>query len=160
MMSPSRKEVLVLAPVLNFITRFAMQSDTACRTATDVGSLNILLHIYIVFPTLSNSTQEDFDRKLALRDACRSILGVLCLSQHQGVVLKHPICILWSDLHSQLPGYSTDASTDPVQVRSTAWRGVEKSCVDRRALAIYRYSLWKPPESSLEVCIDIVEFTR
>jgi hypothetical protein len=163
MLSPCSNEVLGLAPVLNFISQVSTQSDSACQTVLDVGILNMLLRIYVVFPTLSDSTREDADRKLELRDACWLIFDVLGQSQYREVVHNHPVCILWTDCHSQPPGYTVDAPTDPVQDRCAAWRRVEKSCVKRRAVAIYKYSLWKAEAGTnvgMQACIDIVEFTR
>jgi len=160
--SPSSKEVLVLVPVLNFISRFAAQSDPACQIALDAGVLDILLRIYIIFPTLSDSTGENAGRKVALRDACQSTLGVLSQSQHQEAIIKHPVCILWKDVHSQPPRYTIDAPTNPDNERSVEWRRVEKSCVERRMIIIYNYALWKPRHDGNvdEACIDIVEFTK
>jgi hypothetical protein len=163
MLPPSSKEVLVLTPVLNFIARIATHSDSACRTVLDVGILNMVLRIYVIFHTLSDTTREDADHKLALRDACRVTLDVLCQSQHQEAVFNHPVCILWTNCHSQPPGYIVDGPTDFVQNRCAAWRRVENSCVKRRAAVIYRYSLWKSDAGSdvnMQACIDIVEFTR
>ena len=163
MLSPSSKEVQVLAPVLDFIARIATQSDSACQTILDVGVLDMILRIYIIFPTLSASTQEDADRRLALRDACRLTLGVLGQSQHQEAVSNHPACILWADCHSQPPNYTVDTPVDPVQNRCAAWRRVEKSAIERRAVVIYRYFLRKADASTdmdVDAYIDIVEFTK
>ena len=164
MLPPRSKEVMVLTPVLNFIARIATHSDSACRTVLDVGILNMILRIYVIFLTLSDTTREDADHKLALRDACRLTLDVLGQSQHQEAVFNHPVCILWTYCHSQPSGYIVDGPTDVlVQNRCAAWRRVENSCVKRRAAVIYRYSLWKSDaggDVNMQACIDIIEFTR
>ena len=59
MLPCSSKEVQILVLVLNFITRFATQSDSTNKAVLHVGILDMLVHIYIVFPTLSASTRED-----------------------------------------------------------------------------------------------------
>jgi hypothetical protein len=155
----------VLTPILNFISQFSMQSNHNCQITVDVSFLHMILRIYVVIPTLSDSTQEDDDAILALRDACRSSLEVLARSQNQEVVLNHPVCILWIDVRSQPPEYALEAQIDPVRERCAAWRGVEQSCVRRRALMIYKYSLWRTDAdgdtaAALAACVDMVEFTR
>ncbi|KIM71280.1 hypothetical protein PILCRDRAFT_757859 [Piloderma croceum F 1598] len=162
MLSPSSKELSVLAPVLHFISRFAIQSDSARQTALDSGILDMILRIYVILPTLSDSTRQNADRKI-LRDASRLTLELLGQSQHQEAVLNHPVCTLWKDVHSQPPGYVIDAPADPAQERCAAWRRVEKSCVERRMIVIYRYTLWKPDAGggvAIEACDDIVEFAK
>ena len=138
MLPPSSKEVLMLTPMLNFISRFATQNDSACRTVLDVGILNMLLRIYIIFPVLSGTTREDADRKLALRDTCRLVLDILGQSPDRDTTFNHPICILWTDCNSQPPGYTDNAPADPVHDRCSTWRRVEMPCVKRRALVIYK----------------------
>jgi hypothetical protein len=156
--------MLVLVPVLNFIFRFATESYSACQVALDAGVLDILLRIYIVFPTLSDTTRRNADCKVALREACRSTLNVLGQSQHQEAIFNnHPVCILWKDVRSQPPGHTIDAPTNSDEERCIAWRRVEKSCVERRMIVIYRYSLWELGPGSnvdMEACADIVEFTK
>jgi len=165
MLSPSSKEVSSLAPVLHFISRFAIQNNSAHQTALDGGVLDMILRIYVILPTLSDSTRQNANSKVALRDACRLTLELLGQSQHQEAVLNHPVCTLWKDFHSQPPGYSTDAPADPAQERCAAWRRVEKSCIERRMTIIYKYTLWKPDaasggNASIEACDDIVEFAK
>jgi len=161
MLSPSSKEVLVLATVLDFIARISTQSESACQTVLDAGILDMLLRIYVVFSTLSDATPQDVDYKDTLRGACRLNIVVLGQSpQHQGTVFNHPVCILWTDCHSQPPGYAIEA---PVEDRCAAWRRVSRSYVQRRVIAIYRGSLRKPNNDTvrnIEVCADIVDFTN
>ena len=163
MLSPSSKEVSLLAPVLHFISRFAIQSDPAHQTALDGGVLDMILRIYVILPTLSDSTRQNANSKVALRDACRLTLELLGQSQHQEAVLNHPVCTLWKDVRSQPPGYGIDAPADPAEERCATWRRVEKSCVERRMTIIYRYTLWKTDDRGnvdMEACIDIVEFAK
>jgi hypothetical protein len=163
MLSPSSKELSVLAQVLQFISRFAIQSDSARQIALDSGVLDMILRIYVILPTYSDSTRQNADSKVALRDACRLTLELLSQSQHQEAVLNHPVCTLWKDFHLQPPGYGIDAPADPAQERCAAWRRVEKSCVERRMIIIYRHTLWKPDAGGgvgIEACDDIVEFAK
>jgi hypothetical protein len=51
----SSEEMSVLPSVLGFIASIAMQSDRACETILEAGILDMLLHIYIVFTTLSDT---------------------------------------------------------------------------------------------------------
>jgi hypothetical protein len=161
MIPPSSKEVQLLIPVLNFIARFATQNDSARQAIINIGVLNMVLRIYIIFPAISGSTPEDEDRRLVLRDACRSILYILGQSRHMEAVHTHPACTLWIDCQLQPPGYSVDGPTRLFQDRWAAWRRVETSCVKRRATVICRHSLWKSGSNvNMEACIDLVEFTR
>ena len=160
-MVPSSQEVQHLVPVLNFFAQFAMQSDSTCQTVLDAGVLTTILRIYVVFPIFSGSTREDFDRKVALRDACRLTLRILGQSRHHEAVFNHPVCIFWADCNYQPPAYTIDAPIDPVQDRWVAWRRTEKSCVKRRVIAIYRHSLWSAGSNmNVEACIDLVGFCR
>lgn len=155
------KEVLMIAPVLNFVTRIAMQSDSTCQAVLEAGILDILLRIYIIFPALSSVTPHDNASKEELRSVCGSTLTVLGQSQqYQITVLNHPVCILWPDCHSQPPVYAVD---EPVQDRCTTWRRLHASCVHRRVIVIYKGPLWKPSHDAADdthVCGDIVEFTK
>jgi hypothetical protein len=161
MLPPSSKEVLVLAPVLNFIARISTQSESACQTVLEAGVLDILLRIYVIFSMLSNAAQQDADYKEALRGACRLTIVILGQSpRHQGTVFNHPVCILWTDCHSQPPGYAVEA---PAEDRGVAWRRVNRLYVQRREIAIYRGSLWRLNNDTvrnIEVCADIVGFTK
>jgi hypothetical protein len=132
MLSPSSKKLAVLAQALQFMSKFAIQSDFACQIALDGGVLNMILRIYVILPTISDSTRQNVYIKAALRDACRLIIEVLGQSQHQETVLNHPVCILWKDFHLQPSGYGIDAPADPAQERCAEWKRVDKSCVERR----------------------------
>jgi hypothetical protein len=64
---------------------------------------------------------------------------------------------------SQPPGYAIEAPVDLARERCAAWRRVEKSCVQRRALVIYKYALWKSDaadNADLAAYIDMMEFTQ
>jgi hypothetical protein len=149
----SSEEILVLPSVLSFIASIATQSDRACETVLEAGILDMLLHIYIVFTTLSDTAPQDAYLKDALRGACRLILGILNQSpQRQRTVFNHPACILWTGYHSYHPGYVVQAS---IQDRCAAWRRADRSNVMRRVLAIYRSK-----NDVMDLCADIVELIK
>lgn len=130
-MQSSSKEVVVLIPILKFMTHITTQSASECQTVLDAGIQDILLHIYIIFLTLSSSLPEDVGRKLALMDACQLIVVILCRSLADPVtVYNHPVCVLWTDRNSERPD-------DPLNNRCCAWRQTPRSCVLRRLAVIY-----------------------
>jgi hypothetical protein len=149
----SSEEMLLLPPVLGFIAWTATQSDWAFQTVLEGGILDMLLHIYIVFTTLPDTPQDAY-LKEALRGACRLILVILGQSiSHQRTVFGHPVCILWTGCY----GHAVQAN---LQDRRAAWRRADRSNVMRRVLAIYNCTLWKSTEDAIDVCADIVEFTK
>ena len=157
-MISSSKEMQLLPPMLSFIAWIATQIDWAGQAVLDAGILDMLLHIYIVFTTLSDTAPQDVDLKEALRGACRLILVILGQShQHQKIVFDHPVCILWTGLYSPPPDYAVKAH---VQDRCSTWRRVDRLYIMRRAIAIYRCTLWRSKYNANDVCTDIVEFTE
>jgi hypothetical protein len=155
-LSSSSKEVMALAPVLKFMAQIAAQSDLSCQTVLEASILDMLLRIYVIFPTLSDSLPEDVGRKLTLVDACQLIVIVLCRTlEKPETVYIHPVCILWTDRNSKRPD-------SPLQNRCGAWRRASRSCALRRLVVIYMGSLWKSIDivKGLEACMDIVEFTK
>jgi hypothetical protein len=160
MVPSSSDEVLILVPMLNFISEIAGQSDSACHTVLQADILDMLLRIYVVFPAFSDTTQQDGDLKEALHDACLLTFIILGQSpQHQRTVLNHSVSILWTEHHSQPFGHTVDVYADD---RCTAWRQVPDSYVMRREIVIYKSSLWKQCNhiEDMEVCADIAEFTK
>jgi hypothetical protein len=158
MVSSSSKEMLVLPPVLGFIAWIATEVDWGCKTVLETGILDMLLHVYIVFATLSDTAIQDADLKEALRGACRLILVILGQSlEHQIMVFNHPVCVLWTGCYSPPLEYG---GKDYIQDRCASWRRVDRSYVMRRALAIYRGTLRKSEKDVTDCCTDIVEFTR
>jgi hypothetical protein len=154
-LSSSSSEVVVLTPVLKFVTHIATQNDLASQTVLEAGILDMLLRIYVIFPALSGSLPEDVGRKLALMDACRSIVIVLGMSS-ETLVFNHPVCILWTDRNSE-------HLDNPFKERCDAWRRTSRPCALRRLVVIYINSLWKSVNdiiSGREACIDIVGFTK
>lgn len=163
MMTASLKEVMVLAPVINFMGQVVSESDSACQAVLEAGILDMLLRIYVIFPTLASPTLPDSYRKQGLLEACQSILIVLARSKHQETIFDHPVCTLWTDCQSLPPGYTPDAQDNRMLSGRTAWRRAERLCAKRRLLVIYRGSLWKPnPDTAedQEACDDIIELTR
>lgn len=157
MLSSSSKKVALLAPVLKFMAQIATQNDLTCQTVLEAGILDIILRIYVIFPTLSDSLPEDVGRKLALMDACQLVVVILCRSlEKPAIVYNHPVCILWTDRNSKRPD-------SPLQNRCGAWRLAPGSCALRRLVVIFTDSLWASNidiVTGLEACMDIVEFTR
>ena len=86
--------------------------------ALEADILDMLLGIYVMHLTLFGATLQEVNHKEVLRAAYGRALTVLSQSlQYQEQVLNHPVCILWTDCHSQPPGYTVDAS---VQDQNTA----------------------------------------
>ncbi|KIM86149.1 hypothetical protein PILCRDRAFT_335112 [Piloderma croceum F 1598] len=158
MVSSSSKEMLVLPPVLGFIAWVMTQVDWGCKTVLETGILDMLLHVYIVFASLSDTAVQDADLKEALRGACRLILVILGQSlEHQTMVFNHPVCVLWTG------GYSPPSEFGGkyyIQDRCASWRRVDRSYVMRRALAVYRGTLRESEKDVADLCADIVEFTN
>ncbi|KIM82871.1 hypothetical protein PILCRDRAFT_459797 [Piloderma croceum F 1598] len=150
----SSEDMLVLPSVLSFIASIATQSDQGCETILEAGVLDMLLHIYIVFTTLSDTAPQDAYLKEALHGACRLILGILDQSpqRQRTAVFNHPVCILWTDCHSNPPGYAVETN---IQDRSAAWRRADRSNVMRRVLAIYRFK-----NDAVDLCADIIELAN
>ena len=157
---PAAKEVQLLVPMLTFIAQFSIHSAANCQIVIGIGALNMLLRIYVIFTTLSGATRDEIERKVALRDACRSTTRILGRVEHEDVVFNHPVCMLWLDCHPQPPKYTTKDPSDRIQDRWAAWSRVETSCVMRRVIALYRYTVGAAGgDIDLETAIDLVWFT-
>lgn len=133
------------------------------ETVLEAGVLDLLLRVYIIFPTLSDAEADDASQKMALLDACRSVMEVLSLSPQIEAISNHPVCILWTSCCTQPPGYTTEPADNTLLDRGTAWSRADKSCAKRRMTLIYKGSLWNSDihdMGDMETCMDIVEFTK
>ncbi|KIM86727.1 hypothetical protein PILCRDRAFT_314087 [Piloderma croceum F 1598] len=160
------EQAKVLIPLLQFVSRSASQNDSACRTALNAGILDLLLRIYVIFPSFSRSAIDAPEHWSPLLKACRSTLHVLSRSEtNHDVVLQHPVCFIWMDCHPHPPVYSLEPRSplDVLLARCAAWRETGKACVRRRIMMIFIDSLWKSNAFEIEnaeACTDIVEFAR
>lgn len=163
-LSPSVKEILVLLCVLDFIGQIATQSASTNSTVLAAGVLDLLLRVYVVFPTLSEVEADDANQKFVLLDACRSIMNALFPSpQIDAIIPDHPVFILWTSCYAQSPGYSGEVMGGTSLDRGFAWSQANKFVSKRRMSSIYKGSLWKSDihdMGDMETCIDIVEFTQ
>jgi hypothetical protein len=160
------KEAKALVLVLHFITGISTQGDSACRTALDAGILDMLLRIYVLFPSFSRSPIDVPEHWSLLLQACRSTLLALSQSEtNHDSVLQHPVCAVWTDCHPHPPPYSAEppAPQDSIPARCAGWRRAESKYIKRRMMTIIIDSQWRSniyEIEDIEACADIVEFTR
>ena len=165
-LTTTTKEAKSLVPTLQFIVQIVMQYDPTCRVALKAGILDMILRIYVIFPTFSQSAVDGAEHWSPLLKACQSTLFVLSESStNGGVISRHPVFALWADCQPYPPAYTMESQgpDDIFQARCTAWRKTPRSCVKRRLSIIYANSLWKSnvyEVEDIEACIDMVEFTR
>ena len=162
----STKEAQALVHVLQFIPRIATQSDLACRTVLEAGILDMLLRVYVLFPSFSRSSIDAPEHWPPLLQACRSTLLALSQSEiNHDAVLEHSVCALWADCHPHPPPYSVEPPSikDSIPARQAGWRRANRRCVKRRIMAVIIDSQWRSNVyeiEDIEVCTDIVEFTQ
>lgn len=152
--------------MLHFTLRVATENDESCQIALEAGILDMLLRIYVIFPSFSQAAIDKPEPWVPLRDICRKIL--LSLSQfrnHHNTVLSHPVSILWNECRPLPPPYSLQKPPlgDDLRNRAVAWRKAPRSCVKRRITTIYIGCLWRSnvyPIEDMEACSDIVELVR
>ncbi|KAF7964770.1 hypothetical protein HWV62_3136 [Athelia sp. TMB] len=68
----SASQVVAITEALKLAAKIAIRS--AAQTVMDAGLLNILLRVYIRYPTLGITTTQDSDRKAMLLESCQSLL--------------------------------------------------------------------------------------
>lgn len=158
MMSASVKQVATVGKVLNFLRQVA--APPAHQVVLDAGVLDMILRIYVIFPTLVVPTAADSERKAELFEACQAMLAML--SRASPAVFNHPVCTLWNDCHAivQPPTYSVRES--PI-TRRAAWRRAPRACASRRVIVIFQGSVWNSDfdtTGDIEAYADLVEFTR
>jgi hypothetical protein len=165
-LTTTTKEAKALVPTLQFIVRIVMQYDSTCRAALKAGILDMILRIYVIFPTFSQSAVDGAEHWSPLLKACRSTLLVLSESlTNADDISHHPVFSLWTDCQPYPPVYTAEPQSpdDIFRARCTAWRKTTRSCVKRRLSIIYANSLWKSnvyEMEDIEACVDMVEFTR
>lgn len=126
----------------------------------DVGVLDVMLRVYIRYPTLVVQTAYDSDCKRELLESSQYLLGILVAAAPS--VCDHPICSLWVDHGAQSPRYDEASDTNPFSFRS-AWRRAPRACAKQQLLIISRgFTLSSGPDIASEVMAycDLVEFTR
>jgi hypothetical protein len=165
-LSTTTKQARSLVPVLRFVTHFATQSDSCCRTALKAGILDILLRIYTIFPAFSKSAIAEPDYWSPLLEACRSTILALSHSrQYDDEIFSHPVSTIWVPSCSHPPTYTAELRThdDLLAARCAAWRIAVKPCVKRRIMMIFTGGLWMANVHEFEdadACTDMVEFAR
>jgi len=165
-LSTTTKQARSLVPVLRFVTHFATQSDSCCRTVLKAGILDMLLRIYAIFPAFSKSAIAEPDYWSPLLEACRSTILALSQSrQHHDEIYSHPVFTIWVVSCPHPPTYTPEIRTDDdlLSARCAAWRTAAKPCVKRRMMMILTGGLWMANVhefENAEACADIVEFTR
>lgn len=162
----STREARTLVGVLHLTAQILAGNGSSCQTVLDAGLLNMLLRIYVIFPSFSHSTLDDADGWSALLDACRSILlAVSQAEQSYDEISSHAIHSLWTDCQPLPPAYTVQPPSldDVLSARCAAWRQANSQCVKRRIVTIYLGCLWKvnPHKyEDVEACVDMVEFTK
>ncbi|KZP30505.1 hypothetical protein FIBSPDRAFT_109782 [Athelia psychrophila] len=154
----SSKQVVAITWALIFAAKMATRS--AQQLVIDAGVLDVILRVYIRYPTLGVTTAHDSECKTELFDSCQYLLRILVASTP--AVFDHPVCSLWTDCNAQPPAYGEEPSTNPIGFRA-AWRRVPRACAKERLMIIFRGSLWGSDfdsASEIEAYRDLVEFTR
>ena len=165
-LTTTTKEAKALVHVLRFIVGIVTQSDSACRTALKAGILDMLLRVYVIFPSFSHSSVDAPEHWSTLLKACRSIFIALSQSQENNdTILRHPVYALWRDCDPHPPAYSLEPQSprDTLLARCAAWREAVKACIKRRIVMIFIDGLWKSNVfeiENIEACADIVEFAQ
>lgn len=122
--------------------------------------LDILLRIYVFFPSVGAPTAQDATYRAELLESSQSLLAMLLRTTP--TVFDHPVCSLWTDCQAQPSTYYDDARDDPIG-RRAAWRRVPRVRVKRRLAMIVRGSLWNSDydiNGDVEAYSDLIEFTR
>ncbi|KZP30492.1 hypothetical protein FIBSPDRAFT_1038162 [Athelia psychrophila] len=154
----STKQVVAITWALIFAAKMATRSTQII--VIDAGVLDVILRVYIRYPTLGVTTAHDSECKAELFDSCQYLLRVLVASTP--AVFDHPVCSLWTDCNAQPPAYGEEPRIDPIRFRA-AWRRVPRACAKQRLMIIFRGSLWGSgfdSASGIEAYCDLVEFTR
>lgn len=154
-----------LVATLEFVLWVVTHGEEYLR-ALEAGVLDIILRIYVVFPSFSQSAIDGPESWQALLITCRSLL--LRLSQQplrRNEVIYHPVSILWTDCCPVPPSYSWEPRGfgSDLAERCLAWRRADRTCVKRRVTSIYIGCLWRKNVyeiEDLEGCGDLVEFVR
>ena len=166
MLTPSSQEARLLVATLEFVLCVISYGDEERSITLEAGILDILLRIYVVFPSFSQSAIDGPEPWRALLTVCRSLLLHLSQSpQHRDEVIYHPVCILWTDCCPVPPSYSQKPRSigSGLVERCVAWRRADRTCVKRRVTSIYIGCLWRKNVyeiEDLEACGDLVEFVR
>ncbi|KAF7983691.1 hypothetical protein HWV62_19609 [Athelia sp. TMB] len=153
----SASQVVAITEALKLAAKIAIRS--AAQTVMDAGLLNILLRVYIRYPTLGITTTQDSDRKAMLLESCQSLLEV-CVSASPSV-FDHPVCSLWTDCNAQAPAYG-DELINPI-IRRAAWRRAPRILARQRLMTILGGLLWTSnvgTSGDVEAYCDLIEFTR
>lgn len=163
---PSSREAKLLIPTLQIVARIAVHNNETCQTVIEAGVLEMLLRIYVIFPSFSQSALDNPEPWTALLKSCRSLLLLLSRSsRHRQTILRHPISILWTDCAPIPPPYSEQRPPvdEELSRRCIAWRQASRSCIKRRISTIYIGCLWRSNVHEIEnfeACMDLVEFVR
>lgn len=159
--SSSADQVVAITQILKFVSRMATRS--APQTVVEAGVLDVILRVYIRFPTLGAKTAHDLDHKSALLQSCQSLLGI-CVAETPSV-FEHPVCSLWTECNAQPthpPAYGDETGESPI-TRRAAWRRTPGALTRQRLTIILGGSTWNSNSGTYdetEAYCDLVEFTR
>jgi hypothetical protein len=151
---------------MHFIEDLARHNPAARQAALDGGFLNMLLRIYVVFPTFYWSNAEEHARHSLLLDACESALAVLSTGAVRAdIISNHPVHDLWLRDEQLVPGHAdvTRIREESLEDRCCAWRRTEAHFIRTRLKTIWSMSPWyegNNENAEFQGCIDVVEFSR
>jgi hypothetical protein len=146
--------------MIYFIAELARCNPSARQATLEGGFLDMLLRIYVVFPTFYSSNAENPARPSALLDACESAIAVLSTDHlHADLVCNHPVHDLWLRGDQFIPGNVTRIP-ELLEDRCIAWRRTEAHFVKTRLMTIWSASRYSEENAEFQACIDIVEFSR
>jgi hypothetical protein len=146
-------------PVIDFIAELAGQMPFARQAALEVGFLDMLLHIYVVFGTVYSGHTEKRAGQSKLLSACRSTLHILSPdTSHTDIVCKHPIYDLWLRDDKLVLSDIDSVPEEYLQNRYNAWRQAGAQPAMCRLMVIWCTT--PIPDAEFQACIDIVEFSR
>lgn len=149
---------------MDFIADLAERNVLARQAALDGGFLDMMLCIYVNFPTFYLSEEEKITHRSALLEACKCAFSVLSgESLFLESVLSHPVHSFWlGDNLSVINGVSKTPEQS-LEDRCLAWRRIDPWLVKRRLMALWSTSVTADSFGEEEIyqsCTDMVEFSR
>lgn len=158
------KEALQLVPLIDFIGGLARHNQVAGQAAVEGGFLDMLLRIYVVFPTFYTPDAESRARQSAMLTACKSALEVFSAGTlHADILWNHPVCDLWLRGDQLIPNCAPKTPLESLEDRCFTWRRAGALMVKRRLMMIWSTSAWSGgnrEDAEFQACIDMVEFSR
>jgi hypothetical protein len=161
-LSNSNKEVLKLVPVIDFIADIVRRNHVACQAVLEGGFFDMLLRIYVAFPTFYKYNAEEKSCQSAMFTACQSAFKALSVNAlYAEIVRSHPVYDLWLRVDQLSSQDVSTTSEESLPDRCAAWRKTEAHLVKRRLMIIWSAStLSADNDAEFLVCADVVEFSR